>query len=135
MKKLAIDFKGPIGGSYFVLVIEEFPRFPEVEIIESNSAEEEVISKLDRILGTFGVPDTIKSNNYHLFNSHEIKTYAKKIPSTITKLPLKHTCCNGLTKNFIRMLSNVSNTTIIEGVDPRAEVRQILLSHFPQQYR
>lgn len=43
-------FKGPIGGDYyFFLVIDEFSRFPEVEMIETTSTDE-VIPKLDRIL-------------------------------------------------------------------------------------
>ena len=46
-QNLAMDFKGPIGKMfYFFLVIDEFFKFPEVEIVESTSADD-VLPKLD----------------------------------------------------------------------------------------
>ena len=77
-QKLAMDFKGPVGQQfYFLSVIDEFSRFPEVEIVESTAADI-VLPRLDRILSTHGIPKRIKSDNGPPFNSQDMKTYAAK---------------------------------------------------------
>ena len=77
-QKLAMDFKGPIASNfYFFLLIDEYSRFPEVEIVTSTSAAS-VIPKLHRILCTHGMPEEIKSDNGPPFNGEEIKNYAKR---------------------------------------------------------
>ena len=44
-----MDFKGPIGSKFnFLLVIDEYSRIPEVEIVTSTSAEA-VIPKCDEL--------------------------------------------------------------------------------------
>ena len=48
-KDVAVDFTGPFaGGEYLLVVIDEYSRFPEVEIVYSISANA-VIPKLDAI--------------------------------------------------------------------------------------
>jgi len=82
-QNLVMDSKGLIGNSF--LVIDEFSRFPEVEIVKSTTAEV-VLPKLDRILGMHGVPDKIMSDNGPPFNSHKMELYAGGKVSTTTKL-------------------------------------------------
>ena len=128
-QKLAMDFKGPIGKSYyFFLVIDEYSRFPEVEIVESTSAQT-VLPKLDRILGTHGIPDVIKSDNGPPFNSHDMEMYAKKRGFYHHKVEPEHPASNGLAENFMRMLRKVAHTAIVDGKDPRQEVNHYLLQY------
>jgi len=48
-KMLAMDFLGPFpSGDYLLVVIDEYSRFPEVEIVKSTSAKS-VIPRLDAI--------------------------------------------------------------------------------------
>ena len=62
-RKLSTDFKGPIAKDfYFLLVMDDYSRFPELEIVSSTSAEE-VIPKFDRILATHGIPEEVRSDN------------------------------------------------------------------------
>ena len=61
--QLSMDFWGPIpSGEYLLVVIDNYSRFPEVEIVASTSAKT-VIPKLDKILSTMGIPVTIISDN------------------------------------------------------------------------
>jgi len=60
-REVAIDFAGPFpSGDYIMVVIDEFSRFPEGELLTSTSAKA-VIPKLDAIFARQGVPDILKS--------------------------------------------------------------------------
>ncbi|XP_057310696.1 uncharacterized protein K02A2.6-like [Hydractinia symbiolongicarpus] len=82
-RHVASDFKGPIAADfYFLLVIDEYSRFPEVAILDSTGADT-VIPQLDRILSTHGIPEKLKSDNGPSFNSNAFRNYAKKGDSSI----------------------------------------------------
>ena len=105
-----MDFKGPIASDfYFIVLIDEYSRFPEVEIVRSTSAEA-VIPKLHRILCTHGIPDEIKSDNGPPFNGKEIKHYAKRQGFHHRLIEPEHPESNGLAENFMRMLTKVAHT-------------------------
>ena len=75
-KEVAVDFVGPFpSADYIVVVVDEFSRFPEVELLTSTSAKA-VVPKLDAILSRQGVPDILKSDNGPPFNGHEFKNFA-----------------------------------------------------------
>ena len=60
---LSADICGPLpSGDMLLVVIDEYSRNPEIEIILSTSANT-VIPKLDRLLSTHGIPFEIKTNN------------------------------------------------------------------------
>ena len=59
-KDLSADFCGPLPtGEYLFIIIDEYSRYPIVEIIRSVSAKT-VIPVLDKVLSQFGYPQTIK---------------------------------------------------------------------------
>lgn len=58
-QNLSTDFCGPFpSGDYLLVVMDEYSRYPEVELVSSTSATA-VIPKLDRILSTHGIPDEL----------------------------------------------------------------------------
>ena len=74
-----MDFAGPFpSGDYIMVVINEYSRFPEVEIIALLSANT-VIPKLDSILARRGILDVVKNDNGPSFNSSELKNFAKHL--------------------------------------------------------
>ena len=128
-QKLAMDFKGPIASKfYFFLLIDEYSRFPEVEIVTSTSAES-VIPKLHRILCTHGIPEEIKSDNGPPFNGEEIKNYAKRQGFRHRLIEPEHPESNGLAENFMRMLTKVAHTAYTAKQDPRRAVNNYLLNY------
>ena len=75
-KEVAADFVGPFpSGELLLVVIDEFNRFPKVEIINSTSAKT-VIPKLDDIFSRQGVPCVLKTDNGYPFNSSEFEQFA-----------------------------------------------------------
>ena len=76
-RNLSMDFLGPLpSGEEVMMLVDEYSRFPIVEIIRSVSANT-VIPVLDKHLATFGYPDVIKSDNGAPFNSDAFASFAK----------------------------------------------------------
>ena len=76
-KMLAMDFLGPFpSGGYLLVVIDEYTRFPEVEIVKSTSAKS-AIPRLDAIFARQGIPDEVKTDNGPPFNGVGLSNFAK----------------------------------------------------------
>ena len=75
---LRIDFCGPLpSGEYLFVIVDEYSRYPVVEIVKSVSANT-VIPVLDKVIATFGLPKVMKSDNGSPFNSHQFKGLCEK---------------------------------------------------------
>ena len=61
-KQLRADFCELPGGIYLLVVIDDYSRFPVVEILSSTYART-VIPRLDRIFSEYGVPDVVRTDN------------------------------------------------------------------------
>ena len=128
-KNLACDFKGPVGNDfYFLLVIDEYSRFPEVEIVSSTKASV-VIPKLEKIFSTHGVPEKLKTDNGPPFKSEDMKLFAKQQGFYHQRVEPVHPQSNGLAENFMRMLVKVAHTAFVEKKDPKKEVYRYLMSY------
>ena len=76
-RNLSMDFLGPLpSGEELMVLVDEYSRFPIVEIFRSVSANT-VIPVLDKHLATFGYPDVIKSDNGAPFISDAFASFAK----------------------------------------------------------
>ena len=75
-KNLSMDFGGPLStGEYLLVIIDEYSRYPVVEIVHSVSANT-VIPIIDKVFSAFGRPDVIKTDNGSPFNSTAFEKYA-----------------------------------------------------------
>ena len=77
--EIALDFAGPFpSGQYLLVAIDEYSRFPEVEIISSTAAKV-VIPKLNSIFVRQGFPNIVKTDNGPPFQGTEFAEYAKTV--------------------------------------------------------
>ena len=51
-----------VSGRYVLVVVDDYSRFPEAEIVHTTSAKV-VTPKLDCIFAAYGVPKVVKSDN------------------------------------------------------------------------
>ena len=66
--ELCLDFCGPLlSGEYLLILLNEYSRFPVVEIVNSTAAIT-VIPVVDKILTNYGIADVIQTNNGPPFN-------------------------------------------------------------------
>ena len=76
-QKVDIDFCGPFpSGDYLLVAMDEYSRFPEIEITKSTSAHA-TVPKLDKIFSVHKVPEEVKSDNGPPFQSEDFKHFAE----------------------------------------------------------
>lgn len=74
--EVAVDFAGPFpSGQYLLVVVYEYSRFPEVEIIHSTSAKV-VLPRLKSIFARQGLPSVVKTDNGPPFQGQEFADFA-----------------------------------------------------------
>ena len=132
-QKLDSDFKGPLpGGEYLLVVIDEYTRYPEVEIVKSTAAKH-VLPSMDRIFATHGFPETLKTDGGPPFNgneSHSFQQYMKWAGVKHILVSPEDPEANGLAENFMKNLKKIWSIAMIEKKSPRQELYQFL-----RQYR
>ena len=79
-QKLAADHWGPTAdGKYLLVIVDELSRYPEVAIVNSTSADDN-IEAFDSILSRHGFCESLKTDNGPPFNgkeSHQLQQYFK----------------------------------------------------------
>ena len=120
--ELAAHFKGPIGGKYyFHLLIDQYSRWPEVEVVESTSFEE-LRPALDRSFAQLGIPDSVTHDNGPCYNSKAWRKYAKQEGFNLKPCTPEHPASNGIAERFMGVIVKVVHAAIAEGKDPKVEM-------------
>ena len=113
-KEIAVDFVGPFpSGELLLVLIDEYSRFPEVEIVHSTSAMA-TIPKLDGIFSRQGIPDVVKSDNGPPFNSDEFANFASFLGFEHRKVTPYWPKANGEVERFMRTLEKAIRTANVE---------------------
>ena len=129
-KEVAIDFAGPFpSGECLMVVIDEYSRFPEVEILTSTSARA-VIPKLDAIFARQGILDVLKSDNGPPFNSHEFKKFVEHLGFEHRRITPYWPKANGEAERFVRTLGKCTRSAHAEGRNWNQDLHKFL-----RQYR
>ncbi len=129
-KMLAMDFLGPFpSGDYLLVVIDEYSRFPEVEIVKSTSAKS-VIPRLEAIFARQGIPDELKTDNGPPFNRVEFSNFAKHLGFHHRKVQPLWPRANGKVERFMPNLEKCVQTAVVEGKNWKHELYKFL-----RQYR
>ena len=123
------DFYGPLPtGEYLLVVIDQYSRFPEVEIVRSTKAST-VIPKLDKIFATHGLPTVIKSDNGPPYISQEYRRYLEALdirPEFSTPHWLQG---NVEAERFMQPLGKALKTAQIQGPLWQQELNRFLLQY------
>ena len=108
-QQVSIDFC-EVAGHYVLVVIDDYSRSPEVEIVHSTFAKV-VLPKLDRIFATYGVSKVVKSDNGPPFNGHEFARFADYLGFKHRKITTLWPEVNGEVERFIKTFGMVLRTT------------------------
>ncbi|XP_056016904.1 uncharacterized protein K02A2.6-like [Ostrea edulis] len=127
---LSADFCGPLpSGDYLFVIIDEYSKYPVVEIIKSASAQS-VIPVLDKVLSTFGIPRVIKTDNGSPFNSYQFREYANNTGFTHRKITPRWPRANAQAEAFNKPLMKNIKAVGIERRNWKQSMFQFL-----RQYR
>ena len=123
---LSMDFSGPFpSGDYLLVVIDDYSRFPEVEIVPSTSASS-VIPKLENIFARQGFPTVVKTDNGPPFTSHQFAEFAEFCGFEHHKITPQHPEANGEAERFMRTLNRAIKATIAEDKSWKANLPTFL---------
>ena len=105
---VSIDFSGPFpNGDYCLVVIDEYSRFPVVEIVTSTAANK-VIRVLDKVFSMHGMPETVKSDNGPPFQSFEFRKFMEYCGIKHRKITPLWPHANAQAENFMKSLGKLS---------------------------
>jgi hypothetical protein len=113
--ELSADFAGPLpDGTYLLVIIDEYSRFPVVEIVRSTSART-VIPVVDRVMSLLGVCKTLKTDNGPPWNGSEWASFAKYLGFKHRRITPLWPSANSQAERFMSSLNRVLRTSQIEG--------------------
>ncbi|XP_062501692.1 uncharacterized protein K02A2.6-like [Corticium candelabrum] len=72
--RLHIDFAGPFLGQSFLIVVDAYSKWLEVDTMTSTTARV-TIKKLQRLFATHGIPEIVVSDNGAAFTSAEFRQF------------------------------------------------------------
>ena len=111
------------------VIIDEYSRYPIVEIIRSVSVNT-VIPVLDKVLSQFGYPQTIKTDNGSPFNLYKFEQYAKHGGFRHRKIRPRWPRANSQAESFNKPLMKVIRAAHVLKTNWKQEMYQFL-----RQYR
>ena len=119
------DFKGPIGAQYYLhVVIDQYSKYPEVDIVKSTSFEK-LKPCLDRLMASHGIAEKLSTDNGSPYFSTEMKEYTKQLGvkhEPVTPDPQS----NIFAENVVKILCKFIHSTIAERKNPKTELQNFL---------
>ena len=129
-KELSIDFIGPFPtGESLLVVMDDYSRFPEVEIVHSTSSNT-VIPKLDAIFARQGIPSELRSDKGPPFNGGEFASFASYLGFKHRRITPLWPGANGEVERFMKTLGKAIRAAFIDQRNWKQE-----LYTFLRQYR
>ena len=100
--QVSADLFGPLpSGQHLLVVIDDYSRFPKVEVANSTSAES-VIPHLDNIIPRHQIPAKIRTDNGPPFNSESFSRFVQHMGIKHRKITPLLPEANGICERFTR---------------------------------
>jgi transposase InsO family protein len=125
-ERLHIDFAGPMEGRYYLVVIDAFSKWLEVEMVASPSSEA-TICKLRKLFSTHGLPSVIVSDNGSAFISEEFKGFLKINGIRSVYSAPYHPASNGQAERAVRVFK--TSLKKLEGKNVQDKISKLLFHH------
>ena len=110
------------------MIIDEFSRFPVVEVVRSTSAET-VIPIVDNVFSLLGYPEIVKSDNGPPFNGHLWKAFMQENGIRHRKITPLWPQANAQAEAFNKPLMKAVRSASISGSSWRREMRKFLRAY------
>lgn len=96
-----MDFTGSVKGHVFLVMVNVYSNWAEVEIMTSMKAAA-VVTSLRKMFATHGVPDVIVSDNGTTFTSAELQTFLECNGVRAVFTAPYHPASNGRAERMVR---------------------------------
>lgn len=102
-QRVHIDYAGPFMGHYFFVLVDAFSKWPEV-CITKDMKSNTTVQKCRKIFSTFGIPETIVSDNGRHFISNEFAYFLQCNGIDHKTTAPFHPATNGQAERFVQTL-------------------------------
>ncbi|XP_031335480.1 uncharacterized protein K02A2.6-like [Photinus pyralis] len=124
-----VDYAGPFpNGKYAFLLIDEYSRFPIVEIIPSTNFKH-LKAILDKTFAIFGIRQKLKSDNGPPFNGKELKSYLSSMHIKHHPITPYWPEANGVAERFVKTLKKSLLCAFLETHDMEAQLQEFLINY------
>ncbi len=128
-EELSSDFFGPMSdSSYWLVVSDDYSRYPVVKRVCSTSAEVN-IPVLEEIFSTFGIPRVFKTDNGPPFQSHKFKEFAERMNFHHRRVTPYWPRSNGEAERFMQNLKKVLKNAQVNGNHKEQELQFFLRAY------
>lgn len=108
---VSADFYGPLPtGEYLLVVIDEYTRYPVVEVVRSTAASV-IIPIVDKIFSMFGIPRVFKTDNGPPFNSEKFSMFLTHMGCQHRKITPLWPQANATAERFMRTLGKATRVS------------------------
>ena len=127
-EEVSVDFADVGNGQYLLIVVDDFSRYPEVEIISSLTAKV-VIHKLEGLFARWGTPKIVKSDNGSPFQSAEFANYALLSGFKHRRVTSLWPEANGEAERFVKTIKKAIRAAKVERKDWHLEMYTFLRNY------
>ena len=129
---LAADLFGPLPTGEKILVLKDLrSKWPEIKIFlkHQTTAADSVISAMEKIFLTHGIPDELITDNGPPFQSREFSDFAKTAGFRHKKVTPLWPQGNGQAEAFMKVLGKTIRAAITQGQDWKRTLDDLLLTY------
>ena len=121
------------SGEYLLVVLDEYPMFPDVEIVKSLSAQT-VIPIFDKVFSSRGISENLKTDNGIPFQSSEFRNFANDLGFQHQLITSYWPEANGVAERFMRTIGKVCKCDQVDGKSWKQELYRSMI-RFLRNYR
>ncbi|XP_052792278.1 uncharacterized protein K02A2.6-like [Mya arenaria] len=126
---VSMDFCGPFPDrKYLLVLIDDFSRFPIVEIITSLNVKS-VIEKLDKIFSEYGIPEVLRTDNGPPMNSADFQNFSKQFSFKHRKITPIWPQANGECERFMKTIGKVIRAAKTQKADWHTDMYAFILNY------
>jgi len=127
-ERIHIDFAGPFMGHTFLVLIDAYTRWPEIHIMKNMSVQN-TINKCTEIFATFGIPQTLVSDNGRTFIATEFQDFLKRNGIYHKRTAPYHPATNGLAERLVQTFKQTLRKLNITNGNIEANLQKFLFHY------
>ena len=108
-ERLHMDHAGPLHGKTYLIVVDSYSKWPEIERVASTDAKT-TCAVLRRLFATHGIPRTVVSDNGSGFKSAEMQEFFKRNGIQHIFSAPYHPSSNGQAERYVRIFKEMLRT-------------------------
>lgn len=126
--RIHIDHTGPFHGKLFLVVVDAYTKWPEVEIVHSTNSET-TITKLQTMFAKFGIPRKICCDNATSFTSEQFKKFCANLGIKLIHGAPYHPQCQGQVEVFNSTLKSALKSMKDDQIPLQYKLDKIMLKY------